>query len=85
MHAYDIGVFAQGTWLLSRFKDPFVTVRGLELFADHLSYSLILVVPIYWVLPTAATLVVLTVLAMAVTAPLVYIVARRAGAGQLLA
>ena len=84
-HAYDIGIFSQGTWLLSRFKDPFVTIRGLQLFADHSSYILFAVVPIYWVFPTAASLAVLTVLAMAVTAPLVYVVARRAGANPLLA
>jgi len=85
MQAYDIGIFAQATWLLSRFKDPFVTIRGLEIFADHSSYILFAIVPLYWLFPTAATLVVVTVLAMAVTAPLVYIVARRAGASPLLA
>ncbi|GMQ92826.1 MAG: hypothetical protein BMS9Abin12_0303 [Acidimicrobiia bacterium] len=85
MHAYDIGIFSQATWLLSRFKDPFVTIRGLQIFADHSSYILLAIVPLYWLFPTAATLVVVTVLAMTATAPLVYVVARRAGASPLLA
>ncbi|MEN8040140.1 MAG: DUF2079 domain-containing protein [Actinomycetota bacterium] len=84
MHAYDMGIFSQGTWLLSRFTDPFVTVRGLNLFADHSSYILFAVAPLYWLFPTASTLVAVTVLAMAATAPLGYLVARRAGAGSFL-
>src|SRR4051812_11795492 len=31
--AFDIGVFDQGIWLLSRFKNPFVTITGRNLFA----------------------------------------------------
>src|SRR5262249_39711365 len=29
---FDLGIYDQGTWLLSRGKDPFVTIRGLEIF-----------------------------------------------------
>ena len=35
-----LGIFDQGVWLLSRLKDPFVTIRGLPLFGDHASYRL---------------------------------------------
>jgi hypothetical protein len=28
---FDLGIFDQGVWLLSRFRDPFVTIRGLSL------------------------------------------------------
>jgi uncharacterized membrane protein len=86
VHAFDIGIFSQGTWLLSRFDAPFfVTIRGLPLFADHSSYILILLAPLAWVFPTPAMLIVVTVLALAATAPLAYVVARSAGAGRLLA
>ena len=27
---YDMGLYDQGIWLLSRFQDPFVTIRGLH-------------------------------------------------------
>src|SRR6266481_2493997 len=38
--AYDMGIFDQGIWLLSRFKAPFVTIMGRNLFADHTSFIL---------------------------------------------
>jgi hypothetical protein len=45
---FDLGIFDQGMWLLSRFKEPFVTVRGLNLFGDHTSFILLPLVPFYW-------------------------------------
>jgi hypothetical protein len=45
---FDLGIFDQGVWLLSRLRDPFVTIRGLPLFGDHASYILVLVAPLYW-------------------------------------
>ena len=45
--AYDFGLYDQGIWLLSRFKDPFVTLMGRNLFGDHTSFILILLVPLY--------------------------------------
>lgn len=84
--AFDLGIFTQGTWLLSRFETPFfVTIRGLPLFADHSSYILILLAPFAWIFPITPMLIMVNVAALAVTAPLAYVVARRAGAGQLLA
>src|SRR6266516_2246557 len=37
-YGFDVGIYDQGTWLLSRLRAPFVTVRGLNLFGDHASY-----------------------------------------------
>lgn len=85
IHAFDLGIFAQGTWLLSQVKEPFVTVRGLHLFADHSSYILILIAPIYAVFPSAPTLIVLTVLALAASSVLAFAIAKEAGAHQWLA
>jgi uncharacterized membrane protein len=45
---YDMGIFDQGVWLLSRFHAPFVTVMGRDLFGDHTSFILLLAVPLYW-------------------------------------
>ncbi|MGI9665946.1 MAG: DUF2079 domain-containing protein [Acidimicrobiia bacterium] len=85
VHVFDVGIFAQGTWLLSRLKWPFfVTIRGLPLFADHSSYILVLIAPIYWLFPSPATLIVIGVIALAITGPLAFLVARRAGAGLVL-
>jgi uncharacterized membrane protein len=45
---FDMGIYDQGIWLLSRFKDPFVTVRGLQWFGHHVVGITFLFVPFYW-------------------------------------
>ena len=45
---FDLGIYDQGTWLLSRFRDPFVTIRGLEIFGHHANFILLAFVPFYW-------------------------------------
>lgn len=85
VHAFDFGIFDQGLWLLSRFEEPFVTVRGLHLFADHSSFIMLLLVPLYWVLPFQEVLLVFTVMIVAAGSPITYAIARRAGAGRWLA
>jgi uncharacterized membrane protein len=55
---FDLGIFDQGVWLLSRFKAPFITVMGTHLFGDHTSFILMLVVPFYWIWPSANVLLV---------------------------
>ena len=81
---FDMAIFDQGVWLLSRFEEPFVTIRGLNLFADHTSYILVLIAPLYWVAAGPQTLMVLSVAALAVGGPLTYAIARRSGLGNML-
>ena len=45
---FDFGIFDQGLWLLSRFEEPFVTVRGLNLFGDHASLIMVPLAPLFW-------------------------------------
>ncbi|HYY82296.1 MAG TPA: DUF2079 domain-containing protein [Actinomycetes bacterium] len=71
-YGFDLGIFQQGTWLLSRLQAPFVTVRGLNLFGDHASYILLLVAPLYRLWPDPRLLLTLQVLALAVPAVVVY-------------
>lgn len=74
---FDLGIFDQGVWLLSRFKDPFVTIMGLNLFGDHATYILFLLVPFYWVWPSAHVLLLTQTLALAVAAIPVFLLARK--------
>ena len=74
---YDMGIFDQGVWLLSRFHAPFVTVMGRNLFGDHTSFILLLAVPLYWVWPHAQTLLVLQTCLLAAAAVPVYLLALR--------
>ncbi len=45
---FDMGIHDQGIWLLSRFKDPYVTVVGRHYLGHHVSLVGYLFVPLYW-------------------------------------
>ena len=75
--AYDVGLYDQGLWLLSRGEAPFVTLMGRNLFGDHASLILILLVPLYWVLPGTSTLLVVQAIVIASGAIPIYLFARR--------
>ena len=45
---YDLGIFDQAIWLLSR-GASFITVRGLEVFGHHANFGFLLLVPFYWI------------------------------------
>lgn len=75
--SYDVGLYDQGLWLLSRFEAPYVTLMGRNLFGDHTSFILLPLVPLYWFVPgTATLLVVQSVVVAAGTVP-VFLFARR--------
>jgi uncharacterized membrane protein len=73
---FDMGIFDQGIWLLSRFKAPFVTIMGRNLFGDHTSFILLLLVPVYWIYPHATVLLVIQSALLALGALPVYLLAR---------
>ena len=73
---FDLGIYDQGIWLLSRFKDPFVTVRGLDLFGHHMNVILLLFVPFYWLGAGPIFLLVTQVLSQASGAIAVFLLAR---------
>lgn len=74
---FDMALFDQGIWLLSRFHAPFVTVMGRDLFGDHTCFILLLVVPLYWIWPHAQLLLVLQTLLLAGAAVPIYLLARK--------
>ena len=69
---FDVGIFDQGTWLISQGLDPFVTLRGLYLFGDHSSYVLALLAPLYLIWSDINLLVVLAAVIPAVAGYLAY-------------
>ena len=73
---FDLGIYDQGSWLLSRFKDPFVTIRGLELFGHHANILLLAFVPFYRFGAGPIFLLVVQVLAQASGAVAVFLLAR---------
>lgn len=73
---FDLGIYDQGLWLLSRFTTPFVTVMGRNLFGDHTSFILLPLVPLWWILPGAKTLIALQSLALAAAAVPAFLIGR---------
>ena len=71
-YGFDLGIYDQGTWLLSRPRAPFVTVRGLDLLGQHASYILALIAPLYRLWADPRLLLLLQVLFLAVPAVVVY-------------
>src|SRR5660398_324121 len=64
MPSFDFAIYDQGLWLLSRFEEPFVTILGLHLFGDHTSFILLPFVPLYWLWPSGALLLIAQALAL---------------------
>ena len=71
-YGFDLGIYDQATWLLSRGRAPFVTVRGLDLFGQHAAYILVLVAPLYRLWADPRLLLLLQVLFLALPAVALY-------------
>jgi len=74
--AFDLGLYDQGLWLLSRFREPFVTLMGRNLFGDHTSFMLLPLVPLYWLWPTAKVMLLAQAAAVGLSAVPVFLLAR---------
>lgn len=74
--AFDLGIYDQGVWLLSRFETPFVTIMGRHLFGDHTSFILLPLVPFYWIFPSAKVLLVAQAAALGSAAVPAFLLAR---------
>ena len=75
--SFDVGLYDQGIWLLSRFDAPFVTLMGRNMFGDHASLILFFVAPLYWIWPGTETLLALQSFVVAAGALPIYFFARR--------
>lgn len=75
-NAYDMAIPDQGIWLLSRFQSPFVTVMGKNLFGDHTSFIFLFLVPLDWIYPHTAALLVIQAVVIAAGAIPIYLLAQ---------
>jgi uncharacterized membrane protein len=71
-YGFDVGLYDQGTWLLSQGRAPFVTVRGLNLLGLDAAYILALVAPLYRLWADPRLLLLLQVLFLALPAVVLY-------------
>ncbi len=82
---YDLGNFDQGVWLLSRLKQPFITITGRHLFGDHTSFILVALAPVYRFAPSAKVLLAAQACALGLSAVPVFLIAREKLCNELLA
>jgi uncharacterized membrane protein len=76
--AYDLGIFDQAIWHLSRFEAPSSTVRGVSnLLGDHFSPILAVLAPLYWAAPGPEGLIVAQAILIAASIIPVWLYARR--------
>lgn len=73
---FDMGIYDQGIWLLSRFKTPFDTVRGLNYFGHHVNLITVAFVPFYWLGAGPHFLYLIETICMALGAVPLWLLAR---------
>lgn len=80
-HAFDLGIFDQAVWNLSKFQAPASTIRGFtNIFGDHFHPIIILAVPLYWLISDVRVLLVLQVALFVLAAlPIYWIAYKRFG------
>lgn len=74
--SYDVGLYDQGLWLMSRGHAPFVTFMGRNLMGDHASLILVFLIPLYWIVPGTMTLLVVQTIVVAAGAIPIYLLAK---------
>lgn len=72
----DTAIFSQAVWLMSRFKAPVSTIRGMNLYGDHFAPILVLLVPLYWIRGNVPGLLTLQTVVLALGALPLYLLAR---------
>ena len=74
--SYDMGIYDQGFWLVSRGGQSFMTVRGMEFWGHHLNLIVVAFVPFYWLGAGPSFLYVAQATGLAAAALPIYLIAR---------
>ncbi len=74
--AFDLGIFDQGIWLLSKGYNAFVTVRGFHIFGDHIQFIITFLAPLYWVWDDTRVLLIVQSIALALGSIPLYLIAK---------
>ena len=82
---FDHGIFSQYVWLLGHLHEPFNTIVLRTLLGDHVEPGIALLAPLGTLGVGAPGILVAQTLALAATAPLLYLLAREHGAGGWVA
>lgn len=74
--AFDLGIYDQALWLISRGKAAFSTIQGMSVFGDRASPILFVLAPLYRVWPDVRLLLVVQAVGLAAGALPIYWLAR---------
>lgn len=83
--AYDLGIFDQALWLISRGETPWIEFRGLHILGDHAAFVLYLLAPLYWIRPDVRLLLIAQSLILGAGAIPVYLLSRKLAASSTAA
>ncbi len=73
--AFDLGIYDQGFWLVSRGKS-FITVRGIDFWGHHVNLIALAFAPFYWLGAGPAFLITVQAAALGAGAIPTYLIAR---------
>ncbi|MTF38705.1 DUF2079 domain-containing protein [Cyanobacterium aponinum] len=65
-HAFDLGIFDNGIYLISQGKNPYVSFRELHILGDHAAWILYFIAPFYFLFPSVYWLFFIQSLASAI-------------------
>ncbi len=74
--SYDMGIYDQGFWLVSRDGGGFMSVRGLQFWGHHVNLIAFAFAPFYWLGAGASFLYVVQACVLGLGAAPVYLIAR---------
>jgi uncharacterized membrane protein len=75
--SYDLAIYDQAVWHLSRFEPPASSIRGMtNLFGDHFHPVIVLFAPLFWIAPQAETLLAAQAVLLALSIVPVFVYAR---------
>jgi uncharacterized membrane protein len=75
--SYDLAIYDQAVWHLSRFEPPGSSIRGMSnLSGDHFHPAMALFAPLFWIAPSAETLLAAQAVLLALSLIPVFVFAR---------
>lgn len=75
--AFDLGIFDQAVWQYSHFIYPYNTVKELFILGDHLTLTLPLLAPLYWIWSDVRMLLIFQAVWISLSSLAVYGIARK--------
>jgi len=84
-YGYDLGIFDQAVWRFSRFLSMYNTVKERVILVDHLSFTLPLLAPLYWLWSDVRMLLLFQAFWLSFSSLAVYLIARRRSKSSIIA